>query len=245
MTIVRMKTNCQPQAPTPVNSSRVPATSTTSAPLTEGPMPRKTTDDSTRPAGGEHVRVEAVPPAVAAPSAAPPLAADAAVPRAAVLRAAASDSIAPRADYAVAQRPPEVIPGGPAAPVRRTEQPGVPALRAERPDVLAAQVVPTAQAPTRAAVPARVVQGHGVAIAIVPDPQKGPVAVEQLQIQQPAPAVPSAARSATANPALPATHASAGPNAAAHRVVVPAKAMARAVRRAQSVMRAIRDAAAA
>lgn len=203
----------------------------------------------TRPAGGEHVRVEAVPPAVTAPSADPLLAEDAAVPR-----AAASDSIAPRADRAVAQRLPEVIPGVPAAPVLRTAQPGVPAPRTGRPDVLAAQAVPTAQVPTRAAVPAREVQGHGVAIAIAPCPQNGPVAVEP-QTQHPAQAVPSAARSATANPAPPAIHASAEPNAAAHRVVVPAKAaadepsamglVARAVRPAQAVMRAIHEAAAA
>jgi hypothetical protein len=98
------------------------------------------------------------------------------------------------------------------------------------------------------------VQGHGVAIAIALGPQNGPVAVE-LQTQQPAPAVPTAARSATANPALPAIHALAEPNAAAHRVVVPAKAaadepsairlVARAVRPAQAVMRAIHDAVAA
>src|SRR4051812_19014364 len=53
----------------------------------------------TRPAGGEHVRVLAVLPAVTAPTADPPLAADAA-PSAAVLRAAASGSLAPRAQRA-------------------------------------------------------------------------------------------------------------------------------------------------
>jgi hypothetical protein len=217
--------------------------------------------------------VEAVPPAVTVPSAAPPLDADAPVPRAAGLRAAASDSIAPRADRGVAQRPPEVIPGVPAAPVPRTAQPGVPALRIGQPNVLAAQAdltgqpgvlvaqavltgqpdvpvalavltgqpgvlmaqaVLAAQVPTRAPVPARVMQGHDVAIAIDPGPRNGPAAME-LQIQQPAPAVPSAARSATANRALPAIHASAEPNVAARRVV----------RLAQVVMRAIHAAAAA
>lgn len=190
----------------------------------------------TRPAGGEHVRVEAVLPAVTAPSADPLLAAHVPVPSAAVLRAAVSDSIAPKAHRAVAQRPPEVIPGVPAAPVLRTAQPGVPAHRIEQPDVLAAQAVPTAPVLTRAAVPARVVQGHGVAIAIVSDP---PVAVE-LQTQQAAPAVPMTACSATANPALPAIRASADPNAAAHRVVVPAKAVADEPSAMSLVARAVR-----
>lgn len=185
----------------------------------------------TRPAGGEHVLVQAVRPAVIAPSADPRLAADA-VLIAAALRAADRDPIAPRVHRAIAHR---LLVAIPIVARAATAQPGV----------LAQLALRTEQAPTKAAVAARVVQGHGVAIALAP--QSG-AAAAVLQHHQTKPAVPSAPPSVTANPAMPA---SADP--VVHRVVVPARAVAdapsamklvaRAAPPAQAVMHAIHDAA--
>src|SRR5512140_726607 len=126
----------------------------------------------TRPAGGEPVPVQAVPPALTAPNADPPRLAAAAVPSAAALRAAARDSIAPRAHRVVGLRPPVVI-----LIVARAAivQPGV----------LAALAPQTEQVPTKVAVPARAVPAHAAAIEIAPP------ADAVLQHQQRTPAVPS------------------------------------------------------
>jgi hypothetical protein len=188
----------------------------------------------TRSAGGEHVRLLAVPPAVTAPNADPRLAADAA-PSAALLRAAASGSIAPRAHRAVAQ-PTPVVMRGDAPPA--IAQPGV--------LVLGAPVLRTEQVHTKAAVAARVVEGQSVATVIVPDPQRGPAAAVLPGKR----AAPSGARSANANPAMPD---SAEQNAPVHRVALPAQPMAdeplavsnaaRGVRPAQALTRSMPDAA--